>query len=138
MGKTWLGKELWLTCTNEVGTMAKWSGILGKEGVNIEACCCYTMEGKANFMVVTSDNTKATTLLTNGGYTCTEKEVVITEMENKPGTCTRLTTMLAEAGVNIDYWYFSAGTTSPAWVVYNTTDNAKALKVLSECSCNCN
>lgn len=131
MGKTYLGKEILVTTTNKVGALAKWTGLFADARVNIWGCCAWTDGNKANFAFTTDNNAKAISLLKNAGYTPDEHDVVVTELEDEPGTLWQTATKLSNAGIDGKYMYVtSCGGCSTTRAVFGTTDNKKAVKVL--------
>lgn len=131
MAKTKLMKEVVLTCPNQVGALAKVTSALTESQVNIEACCCYTMDKTANFHIVTADAAKTMGVCKKAGWDCKESPVVCCELTNKVGTLAETTKKLSQAGVDIDYCYTSTGDGSMTKVILATKDNNKAVKVLS-------
>lgn len=132
MGNATKGTELFVKTKDEKGALAKCTVTLRENNVNIEAICAYGMEGDASFMFITSDNTKAKKLLTDGGYTVEENEVVWWKAGNTPGTLNKATAALAEKGVNINYLYGSGGTgNTNAWIALNTNNNEETWNTLN-------
>ena len=131
MSKTTITKEVIVTCPNKTGTLGKATTTLAEGKVNIDACCCYTMDGNTcNFHLVTTDTGKTTDLCKKGGWTCKENTVVCCELNNKVGALAETTTKLAQAGVDIEYCYVSTGNGSTTRAYFCTKDNNKACKTL--------
>ena len=127
-----LGTELSFMAPDKVGLLNEISTDLASAGVNVVTVCAYTMEGNANFMMLTSDNAKATELLKGKGYEVKETEVVLYDLVNKVGAISEMTKKLADAGVNMDYFYGTTGAAdAPALLVFRSDNNAKAVEVLS-------
>lgn len=131
MSKTTLTKEVIVTRSNEVGTLAKVATTFAEGKVNVEACCCYTQDDKTcNFHFVTSDPDKTMNLLRKTGWTHKENPILCVELSNKVGTLADTATKLGNAGVDIDYCYCSTGPGPTTKVFFSTKDNNKALKAL--------
>lgn len=132
MPNTTLAKEIWVTTTNKVGTLAKVTAPVTEAKVNIWALCAWSDkdDGTSTFMFITDNNTKAADALKKTGFTPTEKEVVVTTLEDRPGTCWNAATKLAQAGVDINYWYYTTCGGCPGRIVFSTKDNKKACSVL--------
>lgn len=132
MGTAKKWTELWIKTNDEMGALAKCTVTLRENNVNIDAICAYGMEGNATFMMITSDNAKAKGLLTGGGYTVEENNVVWWQVGNTSGTLNKATAALAEKGVNIRYLYGGGGTgNANAWVVFNTNNNDETINTLN-------
>jgi len=126
-----MGKELVLTVPNKMGTMANASKILADHGVNIEGVAGYAMGNEAKIMIVADDLTRALEALKKAGFKAIEtKEVVVVELENKPGALKSVSAKLADAKIDIRYIY---GTTCSdgcaSTLIISTSDNEKALVV---------
>ncbi len=131
MTNTRLEKEIWVTTSNEVGTLAKLTAPLSEAKVNVWAMCAYGEGNTGTFMFITDNYDKTTDLLAKAGYTTTTKDVVVTELEDKPGTTWNTAQTLATAGININYYYVTtSGTNNTTRVIFNTDNNEKALTLL--------
>lgn len=127
-----LGKEISVNVVNKIGVLADMSKILADHGISIEAVTGYAVNKEATIMLVTDDNLRATDALKKKNYkSIKENEVVIIELEDKPGALKGVTAKLASEGIDIKYMY---GTTCPggcpATLVISTANNEKALLVL--------
>ncbi|MBI2091836.1 MAG: hypothetical protein HYT75_02410 [Deltaproteobacteria bacterium] len=133
MANTTLAKEIWVTTSNKVGTLAKVLAPAAEAKVNIWALCAWSdsTDDAATFMMITDNNAKALDVFKKAGFKTTEKEVAVTVLEDKPGTCWNAAQKLSQAGVNINYWYYTTcGGECPGRIVFSTNDNGKAVKVL--------
>lgn len=130
-----LSKELVIIVTNKIGVLADITDVLAGQGINLAAVAGYAAEaGKAQIMLMSDDNFHAGDALRKAGYkTIKENEVIMFELENKPGALKNITAKLSAEGVDIKYIY---GTTClegcPGKIVLSTNDNKKALALLKE------
>ncbi len=125
-----LGKEIVVTVVNKIGVLADISKILADHGINIAAVLGYAAgNNEAKIALVTEDNLRASDALGKKNYkSLKESEVVIVELENKPGALENLTAKLASEGIDIKYLYGTTCTCGgPATIVFSTSDNEKAL-----------
>jgi hypothetical protein len=124
-----LGKEIVMTVINKIGVLADMSKLVADHGINIDAVVGYAMNNEAKIMLVTADNLRAADALKKAGYkNIKEEEVVVVDLENKPGALKNITAALAGQGIDIRHVYgtvCSAG--CPAKIVLSTSDNEKAL-----------
>lgn len=98
--------ELCFTVPNERGVLATWTAPLLEGGINIEAMCAYEQgHDTASFRFIASDNVKAKDYLVKKGYKVTENDVVCWHIENKPGMLNKVTSKIAEAGINFTCTY---------------------------------
>jgi len=124
-------KQLNVTTQDKPGMLAEVSDVIASQGINIEAICAYGMEGKAIFYIVAKDNTKAKQALTAKGWQVDEEDVVMVDLENKPGALSELSTKLKAKNVNLKYCYRSAcSSTCPCVFVVKADDNNQALAAL--------
>lgn len=127
--KAQLGKELVVTVVNKIGILADISKIISDHGINITAVAGYAKDSEAEIILVTDDNLRAGDALKKAGYQqLKEREVVVIELDNKPGALKHITTILGSQSIDIRHIY---GTTCPggcpATIVLSTSDNEKAL-----------
>lgn len=129
-----LGKELVVTLVNKIGILADMSKIVAEHGINIEAVAGYSVDNEATIMLFTDDNLRAREALEKKGYkNIQEKEVVMLDLENKPGVLKNITAKLAAEGIDIRYVYGTACSGGcPSRIVLSTSDNAKALVVFKK------
>ena len=123
------GKEIVVTVANKIGVLADISTIVADHGINILALAGWGDAAKAQIMLVTSDNLRAVEALKKKNYSAvTESEVLLIELENKPGVLKNVTAKLAENQIDIRYIYSTTCSCGgPALVVVRTNDNERAL-----------
>jgi hypothetical protein len=127
-----LGKELVVTEKNRVGILADMAKKLADGGINIEGVAGYAMKDEAKIMLVAEDSLRAKEILAKGGYkSVKENEVIVVELENRPGALKGVTSKLASAKIDIKYIYGTACPAGcPARIVLSTVDNEKTLVLL--------
>ena len=128
-----LGKQIVLTVVNKIGVLADMSRLTADHGINIQAVAGYALNNEAKIMLVSDDNLRASDALKKAGYnSLKEEEVVIVDLEDKPGALKLITSDLAKEGIDIKQLY---GTTCasgcPAKIVLSTNNNEKALVVFN-------
>jgi len=129
-----LGKEIIVTIVNKAGILAEMSDIVANHGINIEAVGGYAVGSTANIMITTGDNLRAIEALKAKGYkSAVESEVVIIDVDNKPGALKNITRKLAEKDIDIKHVYGSACSGDcPARLIISCNDNEKALIALKK------
>ena len=99
-------KELIVTASNDVGSLANVAESLGSVGVNIEAISAYGIDGKAMFRIITSDVTSAHKALSKiPNVEIKELDTLVFKMMNRPGELGKITRKLANQGVNLESLY---------------------------------
>ncbi|MFC1754645.1 hypothetical protein ACFL96_14815 [Thermoproteota archaeon] len=133
MAKASLVKQLTIETGDNVGVLEEVSAVIAGAKVNITAICAYSMEGKACFMVITSDNSRAREALGPKGYTVKEEDVVTVMLDDRVGQAQELSAKIKAAGINLCYMY---GTTcgctdSPALIVLGSKENDKVIAAIN-------
>lgn len=100
-----LVSQLLVETPNKVGMLAEVTSVVAGTGINIEGLCAYVMEGKAYFMILTSDNNKAEEALSKKGWLVRSEEVVAVGLGNKVGAAKEIADKIKQAGVDISYLY---------------------------------
>lgn len=106
-------KELTVTTQDKAGMLSEVSSAITAQGVNISAVCAYGMEGKASFMMITSDNQKAKSAAESKGWKTKESEVVVVELGDKVGAIKEIADKLKARGVSLEYLYGTTCTCAP-------------------------
>ena len=101
-----------LILDDQPGELARLGEILGQAGVNIAGLAAFTGEGRGVIHVLVADEatTRARQALRAGHMgVADEREVLVIDAENRPGTLGELARELAAANVNIDLAYTAYG-----------------------------
>jgi hypothetical protein len=106
-----MAKDLTVVLENRPGTLADMGEALGRAGINIEGLCGAVTAGSSSVHVLVEDAAGALqTLKANGFEVSHEREVLVLEIEDRPGALGAVTRQIAEAGVNIDLVYLATNT----------------------------
>jgi hypothetical protein len=132
MAKARKVKEISFTMPNKVGLLSEITGAIAGAKVNITSLCAYAMEKKAFFMLTTDSNAKAKKTLAPLGVRIEEEDVVEVELANKSGELEKVAKRMADAGIDIEYMYATAGAGKTATCVFKTADDKKTIKVINK------
>jgi hypothetical protein len=129
-----LGEELVITVKNKVGLMAELSELLASRGINIESALGYESGKTATLMLVTTANIAILSELKKKYKSVRETEVVMVELEDKPGAMKVVTTELKKAKIDIAYLYITSPSRpgGSSRMVIQTSDNENAMALLSK------
>ena len=129
-----LGEELVITTKNKVGIMADIATMLANQGVNIEAVAAYESGKSAKLLLVTNANIRIVGELRKKGYkSLKETEVIMVELEDKPGALKVVTTELKKRRIDIKYLYVTSSYLGgSSRLVMQTSDNEKAIALLTK------
>jgi hypothetical protein len=106
-----MAKDLTIFLGDHPGSLAKVGEALGKAGVNIEGICGVTVQGKGLIHVLVADASKARRALeANHIDVAKETDVVVLDVEDRPGVLGNVARRLANAGVNLELAYLATST----------------------------
>jgi hypothetical protein len=99
--------DLVIDIENTPGALAKVAGAISDAGVNIAAATCLGSGERAELHILVKHPEAARhSLAISHDVTVTrEREVVVVDVEDRPGVLADLTRRIAKAGVNIDLVY---------------------------------
>jgi hypothetical protein len=122
--------ELHVITPNEPGIFGRVLGTLANAGVNVRALDVYTDEDKGHFHLVTSDPVKAESALRTLGYKVKGKKVVTVLAGDRIGVGAEIGALLGNAVIDIQYAYGSSAGEGKTFLVFQTSNNRKALETL--------
>ncbi len=103
-----LEKQLSIFLENRPGGLAKICGTLAEAGINILAISTHDTVDHAIVRLVADRAIKALLILEQLGLYILESDVVVLDLDNRPGALAEVARMLARADINIEYAYCSA------------------------------
>ncbi|MHC1783075.1 MAG: amino acid-binding ACT domain-containing protein [Anaerolineaceae bacterium] len=119
--------ELTVLLENRPGSFAALGEALGNDQINIEGICGFTWEDKYLIHLLVKNSGTARTALENAGINVPgERDVLIIDIEDRPGQFGRLCRQLAIAGINPNLVYL----TTKSRLVLGVDDFNKARAVL--------
>jgi len=105
-------KDLTIVLQDRPGELARLGEATGFAGVNIEGMCAMTGEGRGIIHILVADekSSQAQKALRDAGMgVADEREVLVIDVEDRPGTLGGLARALGEANVNIELAYTTFG-----------------------------
>jgi len=105
-------KDLTVVLQDRPGELARLGQATGEAGVNIQGMCAFTGEGRGLIHILVDDAKAAAArraLEEAGMGVADEREVLVVDIEDRPGTLGELARSLAEASVNIELAYTTFG-----------------------------
>jgi hypothetical protein len=132
MAKAKKSKQLSFSMANRVGLLSEISTAIANGKVNMQAICAYAMDGRAYFMLVTENNVKAKKVLSKLRVAAGVEDVLSVEMPNKTGELQKIAKKFADAGIDIDYLYGTAGTGKTSTCIFKTADDSKAMRMINK------
>jgi hypothetical protein len=107
-----MAKDLTVVLKDRPGELARLGEATGAAGVNILGMCAFTGEGRGIIHVLVDDAQAgaARRALEDAGMgVADEREVLVVDVEDRPGTLGELARTLGEANVNIELAYTTFG-----------------------------
>ena len=124
-------KQISIFLANEPGVLSRACEILAREEIDIRALTVAETIDFGLLRMIVNDPKKAVSALNKGGLSAIEHDVLAVEVSDEPGGLYRITKVLADAKINIEYVYaFVSRKKDKAYVVLRTDDLGKAEEVL--------
>lgn len=102
--------NLTIELVDRPGTLAELGESLGRAGINIEGGCGFAIEGKGILHILVEDAEVARMAVASADLEVIgERDVLVVEIEDKPGELGRITRQISDGGVNLDLIYLSKG-----------------------------
>jgi len=122
---------------NKPGRLAKICSALAHEKINIRALSVMDTAERSVLRLVTDGLEPTKKVLTSLGTEFEQAEVLAVEVENRPGSLSKILERLAEEHINIEYAYL-AGASGPgrSLAIFHTSNPKRALQVLNEAPAN--
>jgi len=121
-------KEFRISIVDKPGTLATLAEALGSENINIEGGLGYACSGEGHICVITNNTAKTASIFDDAGIEYSTQDVVMTNLENKPGQLANLTRAFADAGINITSFYITVGENQ----IFGTDNNEAAKDIASK------
>ncbi|MCH7902096.1 MAG: ACT domain-containing protein [Acidobacteria bacterium] len=104
--------DIKVTLEDRPGTLAHLGEATGAAGINIDGGCGFLCEegAKAVFHFLVEDPAAARQVCEAAGGDVGEREVLVVDVDDRPGELGRIARRITDAGVNIDLFYLAADT----------------------------
>ena len=120
-------KQLTVFVENKQGALVDITDTLAAHHVNLRALSIADTQEFGLLRLIVNDNDAASSALTEKGYLLKLTDVVGVKIGDQPGKLSKALSVLATAGINVEYLYaFMARTEKHAYVVLRPADNAAA------------
>ena len=103
--------DLTIDIENSPGALAAVTAAISDAGVNIAAATCLGSGERAelHILVKHAEAARHALAISHGVTISREREVVVVEVEDRPGVLADLTRRIAQAGVDLDLLYVATG-----------------------------
>src|SRR3954464_12829434 len=107
-----MSRDLTVVLQDRPGELARLGQATGSAGVNIQGMCAFTGEGRGviHLLFENGEASRARRALEEAGMgVADEREVLVIDIDDRPGTLGELALTLSEASVNIELAYTTFG-----------------------------
>ncbi|MDX1611617.1 MAG: ACT domain-containing protein [Candidatus Thermoplasmatota archaeon] len=116
---------------NEPGSLAEPSEYLAKEGINVLGYTTGFHQGRPCVWLVPEDPEAAAPVLEHAGLDIQMTDVITSQVPNRPGSLANVTSLLGQAGINIDASFVALDPSEgDPWVVLDVAETDRAQQVL--------
>jgi hypothetical protein len=106
-----MATNLTIELEDKPGTLAELGEALGGAGINIEGLCGYASGGKGIVHLLVEDGAAARAALEGAAIDVQdERDVVVVDIEDRPGALGLITRRLSNAGVSLNLAYLATNT----------------------------
>jgi hypothetical protein len=103
-------KDLTVTLENRPGSLADLGAATGSAGINIEGVCGSTEGDQAAIHILVDDAAATRAALREAGIEVSgERDVLVVDIENRPGAMGEVARRIGDAGANIELVYTTFG-----------------------------
>jgi len=126
-------KQISVFLQNTIGRMSEVTKTLAKAEINLRAISIADTADFGILRLVVDKTDEAVAALTAAGFTARLTNVVAVEVEDVPGSLSKLMEVFQQSNVNIEYLYSSLeGQVGKAVVIILLQDHEKGQKILNE------
>ena len=101
-----MAKDLTVILKDVPGTFASMGEALGSAGINIDGICGFPAAGEGIVHLLVEDTAGARKAIEGAGHEVRgERDVLVVDVQDKPGEVGRVCRKIADAGVNLDLIY---------------------------------
>jgi hypothetical protein len=118
---------------NKPGRLAEVTRTLADHEINLRALCIAETIDFGVLRLIVNDPQRAKQVLTDGGWTLSETEVLVVQIPDRPGGLNYAIQRLAEHGLNVEYVYaFVTHSGESADVVFRLDQLDEAIQVFQK------
>ncbi|MCR5717713.1 MAG: ACT domain-containing protein [Oscillospiraceae bacterium] len=126
-------QQLSIFMENKPGQLVQVTKTLKEAGIDIRAMSLADTKDFGIVRMIVSNTEKAQEAMREAGFMSTITQVMCVAMDDQPGGLSRITELMAEAEVNIDYLYACITVIGKdAYIVMHVDDEKKASKCLEQ------
>ena len=125
--------QLSIAMGNAPGRLGRLCRVLAQAGVNIRGISISDAADLSIIRILVSDPAAAENALREAGISCVTQDVLVLELDHRPGALEEVAVRLGEVGINVHYVYGAAdGAEGKAVLVLSVSDADLARQTLGE------
>lgn len=122
-----MAKDIVLAIDDSSEALTQICEAAGRAGINLEGGCCFFCEGQGVFHALVEDIEGFKRVIKEAGFKIQEeRDVLLIDIEDRPGALGEVLRELIESGLKVDLLYLATRTR----VAIGTNDHAKATATL--------
>ncbi|MBO4693644.1 MAG: hypothetical protein J5659_04570 [Clostridia bacterium] len=127
-------KQLSAFVENKQGALSQIISLLSETGVNMRAVSIADTQDFGILRIIVNDIDVALETLKKNNVIVRANNVIGVELADKPGSLSKVLSLLTEGGVNVEYMYafVTPGNSNSAYLVLRARHNEKAEKILAD------
>lgn len=126
-------KQISVFLENKPAKLAQIAAILSQNEINLRAMSLADAQDFGIVRLIADDIYNASTILKDNGFVITVKDVLAIQVEDKPGSLTKILKILGDNDINMEYMYaFTSHDTGCASFIMKVNDEKKAVEVLQK------
>ncbi len=130
MSRHMCAKQVSVFLENKAGRLADVCSLLGQENINIRAFCIADTSDFGILRIIVNNPVRAVEVLKANGHAVSETDVLVAQLEDRPGGLARVLEALRSSEINIEYMYaFVTPREGQAFVVFRVLDEFMARTV---------
>jgi hypothetical protein len=111
IGRVAMAIDLTVILEDRPGSLADVGEALGEAGINVEGICGFPCAGKGVLHLLVADESTARRVLEGAGIQVqSARQVLVLDVEDRPGEFGSICRRIADAGINIDLVYAATNT----------------------------
>jgi len=126
-------KQISVFLENTTGRLSEVTKTLGSANINLRAISIADTADFGILRIIADKTDKAVEALNAAGFTTRQTDVVAVEIDDVPGSLSKLMELFQESQINIEYLYASLeGQIGKAMVIFKLKDHEKGQKILHD------
>ncbi|MEW6534309.1 MAG: ACT domain-containing protein [Candidatus Auribacterota bacterium] len=126
-------KQLSIFLENRKGRLLETTRILAENKINIRALSVAETTGFGIVRLIVEETERAYAILHDNKFTLEMTDVIAIEVDDQPGSLTRVLEVISDNGLNLEYTYaFVERNKSKAVIIARIEDTERAIQILQD------